>query len=75
VGGCPIICAKKIMDTNLIPINLYVIVTELGLGKIHDFDVEDSDLETVLETVKRPQEGPLPVNRLVEKLVKGDEGS
>ncbi|MDD1685134.1 MAG: putative zinc-binding protein [Methanoregula sp.] len=75
IDGCPIGCAKKIMDANLIPIDRYVIVTELGIDKTHDFDVDDSDLETVVEAVKRPQEGSLPVNRLGEKRVKGGEGS
>jgi len=75
IDGCPIGCAKKIMDANLIPIDRYVIVTELGIDKTHDFDVDDNDLETVLDEVKRPQEGSLPVNRLMGKIDKGDEGS
>jgi uncharacterized metal-binding protein len=64
IDGCPIGCARKIMDANLIPIDRYVIVTELGIGKTHGFDVDDCDLQTVVEEVKRPQEGALPVNRL-----------
>jgi len=75
IDGCPTGCARRIMDSNLVPIDRYVTVTKLGIGKTHDFAVDDSNLETVLEAVKRPQEGPLPVNRLVRKLVKGDGGS
>jgi uncharacterized metal-binding protein len=76
IDGCPIGCARKIIDANLIPIDRYVIVTELGIGKTHGFDVEDSDLETVVEEVKRPQKGAFPVNRLVgRRLVRGDDGS
>ncbi len=52
IDGCPISCAKKIMDVNLIPIDRYVIVTELGIDKTHNFDVGDNDLETVVEKVK-----------------------
>jgi uncharacterized metal-binding protein len=75
IDGCAIGCAKKIMDANLIPIDRYVIVTELGIDKTHDFDVDDNDLETVLDEVKRPQEGSPPVNRLMGKLEKEDKGS
>jgi uncharacterized metal-binding protein len=63
------------MEANQIPIDRYVIVTELGIDKSHDFDVDDSDIEIVVEAVKRPQEGTLPVNRLGEKPLKGDERS
>jgi uncharacterized metal-binding protein len=76
IDGCPIGCARKIMDLNLIPIDRYVIVTELGIGKTHGFEVEDSDLETVAEEVKRPEEGTLPVNKLLgRRVVGGDDGS
>ena len=75
VDGCLIGCGRKIMEANQIPIDRYVIVTELGIDKSHDFDVDDSDIEIVVEAVKRPQEGTLPVNRLGEKPLKGDERS
>jgi uncharacterized metal-binding protein len=76
IDGCPIGCARKIMNANLIPVDRYVIVTELGIGKTHDFDFEEPDLETVVEEVRCPQENTLPPNRLVGKrLVKGDDGS
>ncbi|OPY39102.1 MAG: DGC domain protein [Methanoregula sp. PtaU1.Bin051] len=75
IDGCPIGCGRKIMDANLIPIDRYVIVTELGIDKTHDFDVDDSDIGIVLEAVKRPQEGTLPVKRPREKPVKGNERS
>lgn len=55
IDGCPIGCARKIIDTNLIPVDRYVIVTELGIDKTHGLDIEDSDVETVVKEVKRPQ--------------------
>ena len=53
IDGCPIGCARKIMDANLIPVDQYVIVTELGIDKTHGLDIEDSDIETVVNEVKR----------------------
>ena len=53
IDGCPIGCARKIMEANLIPVDRYVIVTELGIDKTHDLDIEDSDIETVVNEVKR----------------------
>ena len=55
IDGCPIGCARKIIDANLIPVDRYVIVTELGIDKTHGLDIEDSDVETVVKEVKRPQ--------------------
>jgi len=55
IDGCPIGCARKIIDANLIPVERYVIVTELGIDKTHGLDIEDSDVETVVKEVKRPQ--------------------
>ena len=54
IDGCPIGCAKKIMDANLIPIDRYVIVTELGIDKTHALDIEDCDIETVVKEMKHP---------------------
>jgi len=76
IDGCPIGCARRIMDSNLIPIDRYVIVTELGMKKTHDFDVDDSDVETIVEVVRCPQEDALSLNRLVGKRrVPNDDGS
>ena len=55
IDGCPIGCARKIIDANLIPVERYVIITELGICKTHGLDIEDSDVETVVKEVKRPQ--------------------
>ena len=53
IDGCPIGCARKIMDANLIPVDRYVIVTELGIDKTHEFDIENSDIENVVKKAKR----------------------
>ena len=52
IDGCPIGCARKIMDANLIQVDRYLIVTEVGIDKTHGLDIEDSDIETVVNEVK-----------------------
>lgn len=52
IDGCTIGCGKKIMDINKVPVDRYVIVTELGIDKTHGLNIEDSDIETVVETVR-----------------------
>ena len=53
IDGCPIGCARKIMEMNQIPVDRYVIATELAIDKTHDFDIENSDIESVVKEVKR----------------------
>jgi uncharacterized metal-binding protein len=52
IDGCPIGCARKIMEMNQIPVDRYVIVTELAIDKTHDFDIENSDIESIVKEVK-----------------------
>jgi uncharacterized metal-binding protein len=76
IDGCPIGCARRIMDSNLIPVDRYVIITELGIKKTHDFDVGDRDVDTVTREVRRPLEKAPPVNLLVGRsLREGDDCS
>ena len=76
IDGCPIRCARRIMDSNLIPIDRYVVVTELGIKKTHDFDVDESDVDTIARDVKRPHETAAPTNLLVgRRLRDGDDCS
>jgi uncharacterized metal-binding protein len=76
IDGCPIGCARKIMDANMIPVDRYLIITEMGIGKTHDFDSDDNSLEAVVAEVKRPLEEAGPVNRLLGRtIVTGDDCS
>jgi uncharacterized metal-binding protein len=63
IDGCPVGCARKIMDANLIQVDRYVIVTELGIDKTHELDIENSDIETVVQKVKGSQKDNLPVGK------------
>ncbi len=53
IDGCPIGCSRKIMEMNQIPVDRYLIVTELGIDKTHDLEIENNDIETVVLEVKR----------------------
>jgi uncharacterized metal-binding protein len=76
IDGCPTGCARRIMDSNLIPIDRYVIVTELGMKKTHDFDVDDCDVGIIVKEVHDSDEKAPPANLLVgRRLKEGDDCS
>jgi uncharacterized metal-binding protein len=76
IDGCPTGCARRIMDSNLIPIDRYVIVTELGKKKTHDFDVDDCDVDIIVKEVHDSDEKSPPANLLVgRRLKEGDDCS
>ena len=47
IDGCPVACAKKTLEHAGFNIDEYVQVTELGIEKNHDFNVNLSDVENV----------------------------
>ncbi len=53
IDGCPVGCGKKILDVNTIPIDRYIIVTELGVDKTHGLDRGESDIGTVVNAIKK----------------------
>jgi uncharacterized metal-binding protein len=71
IDGCPVGCGRKIMDANLIQVDRYVIVTELGIDKTHELDIDDSDIETVVQGMKDSQTETFSVGK---DLVKEDDG-
>jgi uncharacterized metal-binding protein len=54
IDGCPVGCGKKILDANKVPVDRYVIVTELGIDKTHGLYTEEYDIETVVNAIKKP---------------------
>jgi uncharacterized metal-binding protein len=53
IDGCPVACAKKIMDARELPINRYVMITELGIGKTPGPVFNESDVQTVVDAVRK----------------------
>lgn len=52
IDGCDIGCAKAILNHAEIPLKNYVVVTELGIGKNHEFNLNQADIERVKEAVR-----------------------
>ena len=52
IDGCPVGCAKKIMDDKGLPVDRYVLITDLGITKIPGPAYDGSDIQTVVNAVK-----------------------
>jgi uncharacterized metal-binding protein len=55
IDGCPIGCAKAILEKGDVPLKSYLVVTELGIEKNHDFNLKREDIDRVKEAVKKPE--------------------
>ncbi len=53
IDGCPIGCGKKIMEANRVPVDTYIVVTELGIDKTHGLDPDEGDIATVVTAVRQ----------------------
>jgi len=53
IDGCPVGCAKKIMEHANFKVTDYTLVTELGIKKNHDFNLPADDIEKVCSDVKK----------------------
>jgi uncharacterized metal-binding protein len=52
IDGCPVACAKKIMDDKGLPIDRYVLITDLGISKTPGPVYAESDLQRVVDAAK-----------------------
>jgi len=53
IDGCPVSCARKIFEHTELPVSEHIIVTELGIKKKHDFDLDKQDIANVCDEVKK----------------------
>ncbi|MDP2798166.1 MAG: putative zinc-binding protein [Methanoregula sp.] len=53
IDGCPVGCAKKIMDDKGLSIDRYVLITDLGITKFPGPAYDGSDVQTVVNAVKK----------------------
>ncbi|MCE5322546.1 putative zinc-binding protein [bacterium] len=49
IDGCPVACAKLTMDEAGLDDYEYVVVTDLGIEKNHDFTLDPADIDKILE--------------------------
>jgi uncharacterized metal-binding protein len=52
IDGCPVACAKKIMDDKGLGINKYVLITDLGISKTPGPAFQQGDVQTVVDAVR-----------------------
>lgn len=53
IDGCSVGCAKAILEKNGIENKNYMVITDLGIEKNKDFNLNSADLETVKTEVKK----------------------
>ena len=54
IDGCPVACAKKIMDDKGLRIDRYVMITELGLIKTSGPAFNKNDVQIVIDAIRKP---------------------
>ena len=54
IDGCPVACAKKIMDGKGLTIDRYVLITELGFTKTPGPAFNENDVQTVMDAIRKP---------------------
>lgn len=52
IDGCPVACAKKIMDDQGLSIDRYILITDLGISKTPGPAYAESDVQTVVNAVR-----------------------
>jgi uncharacterized metal-binding protein len=52
IDGCPVGCAKAIIEQANVPLKNYIVVTELGIEKNKDFNLKPEDIQAVRNAVK-----------------------
>jgi len=52
IDGCPVHCARKTLEHADCPVTVHVVVTELGIKKSSDFNLDDKEIVKVENAVK-----------------------
>jgi uncharacterized metal-binding protein len=52
IDGCPVACARKIMEDNGLTIDGYVTITDLGIIKTPGPGYHENDVQTVIDAVR-----------------------
>jgi len=53
IDGCPLACAKKILDGNGMSINHYIQITDLGITKTPGPAYDEHDIHTVVDAIRK----------------------
>ncbi len=52
IDGCPIHCARKTLENAKCPVTHHIVVTEAGIKKKFDFNLNNEDIAKVINRVK-----------------------
>jgi uncharacterized metal-binding protein len=52
IDGCQLACGKSIMDAQGLPIDQYIIITDLGIEKVPGPAFDERDVEIIINAVK-----------------------
>ncbi len=55
LDGCPVACARAVMDRTGIPVDRHVVATDCGIEKEHHFDLTPDQIETVCAAARPDQ--------------------
>jgi uncharacterized metal-binding protein len=58
IDGCPVGCAKRIVEHTEISVSKYLVVTKLGIEKNHILKIKEGEIERVKLAVKNLYEDP-----------------
>jgi uncharacterized metal-binding protein len=62
IDGCALGCAKAVLEHTQVPLQVYLVLTDLGIEKNKDFSLKRTDIDKVKEAVKnafgRPRVSP-----------------
>ena len=71
IDGCSIGCAKAILEKGDVSLKSYLVVTELGIEKNHDFNLKKEEINKVKEAVRRTCNLEQPLASTAEKFSGG----
>ena len=52
IDGCPVHCARKTLEHADCPVTIHVVITELGIKKSSDFNLDEQNINKILNTIK-----------------------
>lgn len=58
IDGCPVGCAKAMLEHAEVPIKSYVVLTEHGIEKNHDFALKREQIDAAKKAVREACGGP-----------------
>ncbi len=53
IDGCPVGCAKAILEKSQVPLKHYLVITEEGIEKNKNLDLDPADIDRVKAAVKQ----------------------